>query len=141
MAKRKGETYRIDFVGTGVKFEGVHVHVIPADELDRKYFHIDKKPNGWLMLVTEGFLHDHDGVLQPMEILRNEGGDKPSFLVRNGCACPVSHYTTLTSFNGKEFYHLDQLDTGSFRICHSIRMFPKDFVHTDVSHIQFTKEV
>lgn len=139
MAKKKLVTFRIEFEGSGVVLENVIVKVVPfRNGEDRHYFNIDKKPNGWLMLVTEGFLNA-DNQLWPVEVMRYDG-EMPQFLVRNGCACPVSIYNVLTTFHAKEFYHLDQLPDSTFRIVHSVRMFPKDFKHNTVERITFTAE-
>lgn len=136
VAKKKALTFRIEFEGAGVVLENVIVKVLPAGE--RQYFNIDKKPNGWLMLVTDGFLNA-DNKLWPVEVMRYDG-EMPQYLVRNGCACPISIYNVLTTFHAKEFYHLDQLPDGTFRIVHSVRMFPKDFKHNTVERITFIAE-
>lgn len=138
MAKSKPETYRVEF-GDQV-FENVKIHLIPMKVGDKHFFHLEKKPNGWLMLSTEGFL-DFDNTYYPIDVIRpvNEVR-KPLLMVRNGCPCPVSVYTVLTIFHGKEFYHLDELDDHTFRIAHSVKMFAPAFEHINIDQIKFTRE-
>lgn len=137
----KHPTYRIEFAGPGFVFENVKLAIIDRKPSDPHFFHIDKKPNGWLMLVTEGFLHEDEQLLN-IDVIRQNGGKyiKPSFLVREGCPCPISIYTVLTAFHSKEFYHIDQLDDGTFRLAHTNKMFGREFNHLDVTQITFTRE-
>lgn len=136
MSKRK--TYRVEFGGE--VFESVKLVRIPTKPGDKRFFHLEKKPNGWVMLATADFL-DFDGVYYPIDVIRPiNATNKPSLLVRNGCPCPVTIYTVVTVFHGKEFYHLDELDDHTFRIAHSVKMFSIDFSHIDIDRITFTEE-
>uniref|UniRef100_A0AB39CDK1 Uncharacterized protein n=1 Tax=Pseudomonas phage RVTF4 TaxID=3236931 RepID=A0AB39CDK1_9VIRU len=145
MAKQKQPTYRVEFEGVGVVLENVRlVRLTRKFASDPHIFHLDQKPTGWLMLATEGFLNEDD-VFHPIEIIRPadtipERDFHPNLMVRDGCACPVSKHTSLTAFPTKEFYNVDQLSDGSFRIAYTRGMFPKDFIHRNVERITFTPE-
>lgn len=126
MAKKPRVTCKITFVtDVGVKVVD-NITYVPIDVgvMGLKYFQLERKGNGWLLLHTDGMLFHGEPRDIVIDIMR-EG-----FCQTNNCSFliddrphAVTRYTTISTINKSEFYHFDELDDHTYRITHGLGFF------------------
>lgn len=135
--KQKQPTWTIEFVGIGVKLEGVMVKEMERGEGTPHQAFLEEKGPKWLFLTTPGFL------IEPLV-------DEPQKLVfdrTNSEAPQLENYYgekfDIAVFSGikseKKIYSFDMFPTG-LRIQLTYGLFHGD-EHSKIDHILFTKEL
>lgn len=124
MAKSKAVTYKASFSTDKSLIQIEHIRFVrlPLPLDGRKFMHLEKKGNQWLMLHTDGMLFDGEAETVVIDIMRDvesKGAYMPNFLA-NERPLPISRYTAISTINKSEFYHLDELDDGTYRITHGL---------------------
>lgn len=126
MAKRPQVKCRIIYVSAvGEKVvDDIQYVPIASGVMDKKYFHLERKGNRWLLLHTDGMLFEGAPRDIVIDILREETEKG------NSCTCliderphSVTRYTSISTINKSEFYHFDEMDDHTYRITHGLGFF------------------
>ncbi|MNN02548.1 hypothetical protein D3C81_1152110 [compost metagenome] len=91
----------------------------------RKYCHLEKKGNSWLLLHTEGMLFDSEPIDGGITICRDECEKiyRPTMILDDGRPLIITKYTVMTPIDVTPAYYLDELDDHTFRIYHTTSFF------------------
>lgn len=124
MAKAPRLTARATFISdkeTNV-IEDIDVRFLPLRPGGLQFMHLEKKGKKWFLFQTEGGVFDEN--LGTIEIIRCEAPlYRPFYKTPDERCLPITRYTVLTPINCSPFYHLDELDDHTYRICHSFSPF------------------
>jgi len=106
------------------------------------FIHFERKGNSWLLL--DGMQHHGGELVKEIKFDRPEVGN-PGVII-HGVRREITKYTVQMVDGGKEFYHLDELPDGTWRITHSntLMMSWNDVpieVHNQLTHIEIVEEI
>jgi len=115
--------------GETILCDNVIYKSIPLQPGNKKFCHLERKGNQWILLHTEGTFFDGDIPDETdIQVIRHEEGKRyfPHFILGDGRPLIVTRYTVLTPMNIEPFYHFDELPDNTFRLTHSTNFFNPD---------------
>lgn len=136
--KKKQDLVTIQFEGTEVLEYGVIYKQVDLEEGAKHFMHLEQKGNRWLLLHTTGMLFTE---LPPQHHISyhpaTSNKDRP-VLKGFDRDMSISRYTQISTINNAPFYHLDELDDGTWRITHNTKFFKG--THAEVSWFRIWDE-
>lgn len=120
MAKQQFVTVRFEGDSASTLFSGIVYKKLPVKDDALRFLHIERKGNTNFLFDATRFV---DELPDALAITWDRSGDLPVFIVADR-KYTVSIYTVIEVERDSQFYFLDELPDGTWRLCHSKFFIP-----------------
>lgn len=108
--------------GTSLAIENVVFKSFDGRPGGLGFLHLENKGGKWFLLQSGNMVLSES--LGTVTVSRVHGPKYlPCMHTPDDRPLAITRYTVITTLNGAPFYHIDELDDGTFRLCHSNNFF------------------